>query len=164
MLCRGQVMLLTYMFLSVKSSKLYPLIRWWVSEARTVRPSLKHHRHCTRTPSHESSRFPSKSWQTQETSGFIQYLGSLFALLSGPTVCSFNVNDCEWCWDMKQWAVQRRHYEFLSAQKWISPSVEYVTEDSSDDWWWWNDYWLQPPPPLSGVLCSKFIINLTLKV
>lgn len=53
----------TYMFLSVRSSKLYPRMRWWVSEARTVLPSLRHHRHCTRTPSHESSRFPSRSWE-----------------------------------------------------------------------------------------------------
>lgn len=54
------------MFLSVRSSKLYPRMRWWVSDARTVRPSLRHHRHCTRTPSHESSRFPSKSWEVGE--------------------------------------------------------------------------------------------------
>lgn len=53
------------MFLSVRSSKLYPRIRWWVSEARTVRPSLRHHRHWTRTPSQESSRFPSRSWSPE---------------------------------------------------------------------------------------------------
>lgn len=58
---------ITYIFLSVRSSKLYPRIRWCVSEARTVRPSLRHHRHCTRTPSHESSRFPSRSWGNQRT-------------------------------------------------------------------------------------------------
>lgn len=51
-----------YMFLSVRSSKLYPRIRWCVSEANTVLPSFKHHRHWTRTPSHESSRFPSRSY------------------------------------------------------------------------------------------------------
>ena len=57
----------TYMFLSVRSSKLYPRMRWWVSDARTVRPSLRHHRHCTRTPSHESSKFPSKSFGDRRT-------------------------------------------------------------------------------------------------
>ncbi len=50
-----------YTFLSVRSSKLYPRILWCVSEARTVRPSAIHHRHCTRTPSHDSNRFPSRS-------------------------------------------------------------------------------------------------------
>lgn len=30
----------TYILKSVKSSKLYPLIRWWVSTANTVLPSF----------------------------------------------------------------------------------------------------------------------------
>lgn len=56
------------MFLSVRSSKLYPRIRWCVSEANTVLPSFKHHRHWTRTPSHESSRFPSRSYTVKNDS------------------------------------------------------------------------------------------------
>lgn len=54
------------MFLSVRSSKLYPRIRWCVSEAKTVLPSFKHHRHWTRTPSQESNRFPSKSYSDKK--------------------------------------------------------------------------------------------------
>lgn len=54
------------MFLSVRSSKLYPRIRWCVSDARTVFPSLKHQRHCTLTPSQESRRLPSKSWAREK--------------------------------------------------------------------------------------------------
>lgn len=51
----------THMLVSDSISKLYPLIRWWVSAASTVLPSLRHHKQFTRTPSHESKIFPSKS-------------------------------------------------------------------------------------------------------
>ncbi|TNN61590.1 hypothetical protein EYF80_028202 [Liparis tanakae] len=44
-----------------RSSKLYPRIRWWVSEASTALPSPRHHRHCTLTPSQESNKLPSRS-------------------------------------------------------------------------------------------------------
>lgn len=54
----------TYMLKSDNSSKLYARTRWWVSAARTVLPSLRHHKQFTLTPSHESKTFPSRSYKT----------------------------------------------------------------------------------------------------
>jgi hypothetical protein len=52
------------MLKSDNSSKLYARTRWWVSAARTVLPSLRHHKQFTLTPSHESKTFPSRSYKT----------------------------------------------------------------------------------------------------
>lgn len=84
------------MFLSVRSSKLYPRIRWWVSEASTVLPSLWHHRHCTLTPSHESSKLPSRSWQhRQQTSHLlVLWVVTCFHIYwCGPRLCTKCKND-----------------------------------------------------------------------
>ena len=51
----------TYIGKSVRSSKLYPLMRWCVSAARTILLSGEHTRHCTRTPSQLSCIVPSIS-------------------------------------------------------------------------------------------------------
>ena len=82
------------MLQSVKSSKLYPRMRWCVSAAKTVRASVFQARACTRTPSHDSNTFPSRSygnkhflkWKSLLIAHVPDIFSELFSLESKPKI------------------------------------------------------------------------------